>query len=349
MFSAQGMLVAIIGSLAGSELFIWFTNNEKMVLKLPPSVPPAVGKAFGVLIPCFLTLLAAGMVNVLVSIPFIALGHGAKDLLSSDPTNAKVTASFTKAFDDVFKPSSFRTFSYIITTFIQAPFMSLVKNQQGLDISLLIIYMLSVGGLWFFGIHGSNTLNGIFTPVMTLLWIDNLAGGQNVFTGNVVNCWGFIGGTGATLPLLFLSLIMLPKGSPTREVSKFALPVGLFEVNEPVLFGYPIIFSVRWVIPFITAPILGLIWPIIAIKSGWMNPGTIPVPWTTPPVINGLIATQFDPLSILVSILSIGTIALTYLPFVLWQRADDRRVLGIKVQSKKEKKLLKNTNSEGEE
>ncbi|TCG11307.1 PTS sugar transporter subunit IIC [Mycoplasma todarodis] len=335
MFSAQGMLVAIIASLAGSELFIWFTNNGKMVLKLPASVPPAVGKAFGVLVPCFIVLLGAAMVNLLVSIPFIAMGHNAESFLG-DSATAKVVST---KFAGVYQVNGLRTFAYIITTFIQAPFMSLIKNQEGLDISLLIVYMVSVGVLWFFGIHGSNTLNGIFTPVMTLLWIDNLAGGQNVFTGNVVNCWGFIGGTGSTLPLLVLSIFMLPKGSPTREVAKFALPVGVFEVNEPVIFGYPIIFSVRWIIPFIFAPVLALIWPIIAIKSGWMNPGTIPVPWTTPPVINGLIATQFDWRSIVVSIASIITATLVYLPFVLWQRADDRKLLGIKTKNKKAEKV----------
>ncbi|NQZ65837.1 MAG: PTS sugar transporter subunit IIC [Mycoplasmatales bacterium] len=332
-YGANGMLVAIVGSLAGSEIFIWFTNNGKMVLKLPPSVPPAVGKAFGVLIPAFLTLFFASMINFLVTIPFIIIGKESSNFLGSS-TEGKLVSD---AFKGIYNPSSLRTFSYIVKTFIQAPFMSLVKNQEGLDISLLMIYMLSVGVLWFFGIHGSNTINGIFTPIMTLLWIDNLSGGHNVFTGNVVNCWGFIGGTGATLPLLILSLIILPKGSPTKEVAKFALPVGIFEVNEPVLFGYPIIFSFKWVIPFIFAPLLGLIWPIIAIKSHWMNPGTIPVPWTTPPIINGLIATQFDWRSLIISTLSILTIFAAYLPFVLWERSNDRKLLNISVKSKSKK------------
>lgn len=299
MFSAKGMLVSIIASLVGAEIFMKLSSTSKLEIKLPPSVPPAVGRAFSILLPGFLTLLAAGLINVLVSLPFIWMN--------------KLTLP------------SFTTLSYVITTFIQAPFISFAKS--GADVSLLYVYVFGISFLWFFGVHGTNTLNGIFAPIMTLLWIDNLGGGTNVFTGGIFGGFGVMGGVGGTLALVILSLWLLPKGSPTKEVAKFALPVGIFQVNEPVLFGFPIIFSPKWFIPFIFAPMVGLIWPVIAIKAGLMNPETIPAPWTAPPLINVLISTQFDWRSIPVWLLSAASLIMVYLPFVLWQRMDDKKLI----------------------
>ena len=302
LFSAQGMIISIIASLIGTEIFMKLVDSKKLELKLPSSVPPAVGRSFGILFPAFVTIVLAGLANVLVSLPFIWM--------------------------DVINKGEFISLSYLITTFVQAPFIEVAKS--GFDIGLLFVYIFGACFLFFFGIHGPNTLNGIFKPIALLLWIDNLAGGTNVFTMGVVASFAAIGGTGSTLPLILLSMILLTNGSPTKEVSKFALPIGIFEVNEPVIFGYPIIFSPKWFLPYVLAPMCGLIWPVIAIKNGLMNPETIPAPWTTPPFIIGLIITQFDWRSIIVTFLSFSTIALVYFPFVLWQRKEDRELLKTK-------------------
>ncbi len=298
-FGATGMITAIISALLGGTFFMWITKTKKFELRLPPSVPPAVGRAFGVLLPAFITILGAALLNVLVSLPYYFL-----------ETNEGLANGY-----------NLKDLSFVIVNLIQQPLLAFAKG--GGDISIIFVYLLLTSFLWWFGIHGPNTIGGIFGPISLLLWIDNMSGGNNVAMEQVWSGFGFVGGSGGTLPLIFISFIILKKGSPQREVAKFALPSGIFEINEPVIFGFPIVFNYKYFIPFVLGPASACIWPVIAIKIGLMNAPTILAPWTTPPILYGLIVTQFDWRSIPISLLSIATLFLVYLPFALIVKKDE--------------------------
>lgn len=298
-YGGNGMITAIIAAFLISELFMKIVNTKKLELRLPSSVPPAVGRAFGILLPAFVALFFAACINLLVSLPYY----------------------FLENHDGLMNNYQLKNLSFLISNLISQPLLAFAKD--GGDVGILMTYVLVTGFLWFFGIHGSNTIDGIFGPIAILLWIDNMIGGQNVAMGMVWSGFGFIGGAGGTLPLIVLSLIILKKGSAQREVAKFALPSGIFEVNEPVIFGFPIVFNFKYFLPFVFGPALACIWPIIAIKTGLMNAPTILAPWTTPPIIYGLIVTQFDWVSLPISLLSILTLVLVYLPFVILEKREE--------------------------
>ena len=311
LFGSTGMLVALIAGLAGSELYIAIVNSGKLNLKMPAGVPPAVGRAFGALLPAFVVLFVFALGNIIVSAAYIGLTHGSLHL----ETGAQLQTS-----------------AKVINSTILQPFMLFAKS--GGEVGLLFVYATFVGFLWFFGIHGTNTLGGAFAPLSILMWIDNMSGGNNVLMEQVWSGFGFFGGSGGTLMLVILSIYILGKGSPTREVAKFALPAGIFEINEPVIFGFPIMFNVKYAVPFIFGVPISLIWPILAIKFGWMNAPTLLAPWTTPPFLYGLIVTQFQYRAIFVTALVLITQMFIWLPFVLWQRKEDAKELGIKIEKK---------------
>ncbi|MCC3160887.1 MAG: PTS transporter subunit EIIC [Mollicutes bacterium PWAP] len=161
-----------------------------------------------------------------------------------------------------------QSLSYVIDIVVTKPFISFA--QSGADIGILLVYVFMVSFLFFFGIHGPNTLNGIFRPIALILLIGNINGGHNVFFEGVYNGFGYIGGAGGTLPLVILTLWIL-KGGSEYEAAKFALPTGIFEINEPVIFGFPILFNFKYFIPYVFGPMLAVLWPIAAIKIEWMN------------------------------------------------------------------------------
>ena len=307
-FGATGMLTSVIASLVSVEIFTWLIKTKKMEIKMPPGVPPAISKSFAVLFPAILTGIAMLLVNVLFALPYYYI------------------------MTDVKADRVIKSFGDIIILLVQAPFIDFARS--GGDIGILMVYVIGVNLLFFFGIHGPNTLNGLFTPIATLLWIDNMSGGTNVFTDGTYNGFVFLGGTGSTLPLLIGMILFLKKGSPSKEVAKYAIPSGIFEINEPALFGIPIVFNFVLFIPFLLGSLLAATFVTFAIKTGWMSPHTIAAPWTTPPIIYGLLATGMDWRSIFVSIINMGIIFAVYLPFIFLIRKNESLELEQKDESK---------------
>lgn len=114
-FGATGMLVGILGALVGSEFFMWIVNSGKMEIKMPAGVPPAVGRAFGIMLPAFLTVFGAAMLNFLIAVPYMAM------------------------YQDV---KMFPVVLNVVNDIIQEPFMNFAKS--GGDIGLLFMYLFLV-------------------------------------------------------------------------------------------------------------------------------------------------------------------------------------------------------------
>lgn len=110
---------------------------------MPAGVPPAISKSFAVLFPVILTGLFMLLVNVLFALPFYYI------------------------MTDVKADRTIKSFGDIVILLVQAPFIDFARS--GGDIGILMVYVIGVNFLFFFGIHGPNTLNGIFTPIATLL------------------------------------------------------------------------------------------------------------------------------------------------------------------------------------
>ena len=91
---------------------------------------------------------------------------------------------------------------------------------------------------------------------------------------------------------------------------------GLFNINEPVIFGYPIVYNISLIIPFILTPALGIIIAYAATAMHFMNERVVYIPWTTPPLLSGYLATAGDWRAILVQALILILGVLLYIPFV---------------------------------
>ncbi len=298
LFGTQGMLVAIVSSLLSMELYSVFENNKKLELRLPAGVPPAVARSFSKLFPTIFTLL----IFIAIQAPFIIFRHVFTWLGTGDSFGI----------------------GQAISVAVQAPFMSLIEDSTG-SLSLGLIYVTFSAILWFFGIHGTNVLTAIFSPVALVALANNqeylssggTSGSISAFADGTNDAFVFFGGTGATLALVLMGLL-LSKKADTREILKFGGAPALFNINEPLIFGVPLILNFKYVIPFVMIqPILYIITWLAIEQFKWVPPVIVKIPWTTPVGIGGFLATSSWQ-GIILSLLNFSIACAIYSPFVLW-------------------------------
>lgn len=165
--------------------------------------------------------------------------------------------------------------------------------------------------LWFFGIHGNNALEGVFSAVLLL------PGGTNhifAISKSVFDLYVHIGGSGSTLGLL-LVLLFHARNNETGRVAKYALIPSVFNINELLLFGLPIVLNPIYLIPFLLTPLLQIAMAYFCIRHGLVAMDVNAVPWMTPPLLGGVLNSgswHGGALQLVNLLLSI----LVYLPFV---------------------------------
>lgn len=283
---AKGMFVGILASFIAAYLFSYFTNKG-FKIKMPDSVPDAVSNSFSSLIPALCTLVF-----------FIAV---------------RILFSFT----------SWGNIHDFIYEVIQAP---LTHLGSGLIPTLVFILITQV--LWFFGLHGQIIVNSVMDPIWRSLSLENYdawkAGSElpNIVTKQFMDTFTVgLGGTGMTL-IVVLLLLMFMKSRQLKEVGKLAAVPGLFNINEPCIFGLPIVLNPSIVIPWIVAPILATLFAYICMSIGVLPYTTgVEVPWTTPVLINGFISTN-SIMGSLVQLAQMVIVGIVWFPFL---KAMDKR------------------------
>ncbi|MCM3136963.1 PTS cellobiose transporter subunit IIC [Bacillus safensis] len=254
---AKGMFLGMITGFLSAEIYRYFVQ-KKFVINMPQGVPPAVSKSFAALIPATLTLTTFLLINIVI------------------------TQGFKTNMHD------------LIYHAIQAP---LVGLGSGIIPTLIAVFFIQI--LWFFGLHGQIIINSVMDPIWNTLSIQNLE--SYTKTGEVPNIISkqFIeiytvgmGGTGMTLAVVFTILIFL-KSKQLKQVAKLGLGPGLFNVNEPIIFGLPIVMNPLILIPWILAPMVITCITYFAMASGIVPPPTgVNIPWTVPIFISGMMATN---------------------------------------------------------
>lgn len=273
-FGNKGVLTAIIIATLASWLFVKLSNNEKMKIKMPETVPPAVAKSFEVLIPVFCTL---GFFTVFSTILANCQFMGAACL------------------------------NDLIYSLIQAPLMGF---SQGLGFSIL--YQGIVWFFWWFGIHGHNVTAAIQNMVYMPAQLANQAGDASYIFSN-----GFFEAGLMHIMGLVIAILIFSKKDSWRSVAKLGAPAMLFNIQEPIAFGLPIVLNPLLLIPYVLVPIVNTIIGYIAI--GVL--GIVPifkyvVPWTMPLFFGGTIGTG----SIMGGLLQVVWLAVDvviYAPFVI--------------------------------
>ena len=217
----------------------------------------------------------------------------------------------------------------LIFKVLQTPMQNLTDTWVG---GILIVLLMSV--LFWAGLHGPNIIMGVMAPILTANSIANqgivesgkaltMANGARVMTPQLIDNFVKFGGTGITLGLLIAALLAA-KSKQMKEISKLSIVPGFFNINEPVIFGLPIVFNPIMLIPFILVPLIGLIITYGAITFGFLTPfNNVQVPWTTPPIISGFILGGFKGALIQVIILVLSVVI--YFPFM--KKQDQQNLL----------------------
>ncbi|MGF7058750.1 PTS sugar transporter subunit IIC [Brassicibacter mesophilus] len=296
--NSSGLFTGMIVALIATEIFVKLTKRG-LIIKMPENVPPAVGKAFASVVPGFVAIFVFG------AIAFIINKLGANSLYD------------------------------IIYNVIQKPLQGF--GQSIISVLLLPILM---NLFWFFGLHGAN----IFEPIMQSVYLPALEANAsaiqqglaapNLITKSFFDSYVHLGGSGATLALIIAILIASKKRKEYKEVAKLSLAPGVFQINETVIYGLPIVLNPMLFIPFLITPgILSLI-AYIATATGLVPPTYVPIPWISPVGIGAFLATGGAGFaSIRAAILAIINFVIAiiiYLPFI---KLSDRQVKDKEKQS----------------
>lgn len=277
---AQGLFVALFVALISTEIFVRLMGNPKLLIKMPDGVPPAVAKSFAALIPSIVVLTLFGVIKCI--------------------TNALDIPNIHQAIFEA----------------IQAPIAGLADH---LGSAILVAFLVHI--LWFFGLHGTNILGPLLNAVYLPAINDNIAALQagtpipNIVTMPFFDAFVWMGGAGTTISLL-AALFIAGKRKSNQSMAKLAAGPALFNINEPMMFGLPIVLNPLYLIPFVLTPIVLTIVTYMAIASGLVPKTIAMMPWTTPPVIGGFLVTGSVMGALLALVNLIIGVAL-YIPFII--------------------------------
>lgn len=204
-----------------------------------------------------------------------------------------------------------------ITAVVQAAFKPLVFALNTLP--GILVYAFLVTLLWSIGINGDNTLDAIVAPIFLQFLADNvtaMAAGKalpyitaNGFFTTFVN----VGGTGATIAL---ALVMFnSREAGFRKVARLSLPTQIFQINEPIFFGMPIVLNPIFMAPYILSALTLTAGSYLLMQAGLIAKPFVNVPWTTPPVIGHYLVTGGDWRAAVWGAVSIPLAMAIYFPF----------------------------------
>lgn len=277
---AGSLFTAMIFGALALVVYIYLMKKD-ITIKMPDTVPPAVSKAFVSLIPAIAALYVVGLVNVL------------------------------------FKALTGQVFGDWLSATIQAP---LLNAGQSFGMVVLVTFLVQL--FWFFGIHGSSVLQPVLDSIWTTAQLANIAAVNNgtalpfKWVRGSFDAYAWYGGAGGTIVLLTV-LLLFSKRADERTVAKLAYAPGLFNINEPVMFGLPIVLNPIYFIPFILAPVVNVSVAYWVTMAGWVSPVQLQVPWITPPILNALMATNFDVRAAVLAVVNMAIAFAIWLPFVL--------------------------------
>lgn len=257
---AKGLFTALIVGFIATIIYAKMMKKN-ITIKLPEQVPPAVSKAFASIIPGVAAMYVIGLITWALS-----------------------TFAGTSLYE-------------LILQYVQMPFLSM---SQGLGSVIIVTACVSI--FWFFGLHGSNVL----APVLDGIYKTALAENTNIYnatqsiselkyiwTRGSFDAYAWMGGAGCTIALI-IAIFIFSKREETRAVAKLSAPMGLFNINEPVVFGLPIVLNPVYLIPWVLVPTILVTIAYLATSIGLVPPVFLEVPWVMPPILYAWFATGFS-------------------------------------------------------
>lgn len=278
----EGMVTAIIIGLLVGMIYSWFLRKN-ITIKMPAGVPQGVTNSFAALIPGAVIIVGATIIYT------------------------------------IFKYGLNTTFIEWIYKMIQTPLQGLSDSLGG-----VIVMCFLIPSLWWFGVHGSTIVGGVMDGILITNATSNQAiidsglpltieNGGRIVTQQFKDCVVNLSGAGATIGLV-ICMLFLAKSAQSKQLGKLAIVPACFNINEPVIFGTPIVMNPFMAIPFIATPVVIGVLQYLAISMGLIPLYTgVVVPWTTPPIISGFLTGGWRTALFQVVVIAISTAI--YFPF----------------------------------
>ena len=279
---ATGLFTGLIVAILGMELYNMFRKNDALKIKMPEQVPPGVARAFEVLIPTCLTAIVVGAVGLVCQLA----------------TGAELNA--------------------LIYNVIQKPLQNIIGNNLVAVCIMYVIIML----FWCVGIHGNNMVAAVKEPIFRPLLYANTAAYTAhhdipyVMNLTMIQMFAEFGGSGVTIGLV-IAILIFSKREDNRTIAGISIVPGLFNINETMTFGIPLVLNPILDIPFILAPVVTVIIGYILVSSGFCTKIVLEVPWTMPPVLFGFVATGGNLMGAVAQLVVLAVSVVVYIPFLI--------------------------------
>ena len=279
VIGAQGLFVSMIMSILAVKLFKVLTNIDAIKIKMPDSVPTGIARSFNILIPIFIIITVFSVAGCLFN-------------------------AYTGNYINVW-----------IYNIIQVPLQALANTTVGIVILSLVNQI-----FWFLGIHGGMIIEGVRGPLSAAGIAENIsavqAGGvaTNILTRGFWTSFVVVGGGGITLSLL-IAIFIFSKREDHKSIAKFSLIPGICGINEPVVFGLPLVLNPIFAIPFIINSAIAALIAIGATNIGFITCGILDCPPGLPVFITGFISYGFN--GIIVQAIILAVTFVIWIPFVL--------------------------------
>ncbi len=280
---AEGLFVAIISGLLVVEVMRLCTKYH-LTIKMPESVPPMVADSFSALVPLVIDVAAA------VAVASICMAAG--------------STVFPQVIMNILAPA--------------------ITSMDSLPAVMLIIFITQL--LWVFGLHGAAITSSVWAPFAIANASANaaaVAAGQtpaHVFTFGFY--YGFLQVSGSGMTLGLVILMMLSKAKSLRAIGRIGVIPSLFGVNEPIIFGVPLIMNPFLMVPFVFGPVIVAGLNYLAMSTGlvglplWESPGFLP------PGFQAFLLT-LDWKAAVMAVLNVVIMTLFYFPFFKMMEADE--------------------------
>ncbi|VFS28828.1 EIICB-Lac [Serratia liquefaciens] len=276
-FSGQGIFTAILVAIYSTELYA-FLKRHNITIRLPPEVPAGVARSFEILIPVLAIILTLHPLNLFIE--------------------AQLGMIIPEAIMSLVKP--------------------LVAASDTLPAILLSVLVCQV--LWFAGIHGALIVTGIMKPVLDGQPVGQSGGHGRWHRYPAHLCPGLLGSlsadrrVGSTLPLALM--LLRSKAVHLRTIGRMGVVPGVFNINEPILFGAPIIMNPLFFLPFVLVPMVNATLAYFALKLDLVSRVVSMTPWTTPAPIGASWAANWSFSPVILCLICMATAMVMYLPFL---------------------------------
>lgn len=278
---AGGLFTSLIMVLIMMEVYV-LLMKKKITIKLPSSVPSNVSGAFTAIIPGAVAVFGSAIIAYVV----------------------------------------FQVTDASINDFIAKTIMDPLLNLSQGYLSVMLITLLTQL-FWFFGIHGMMVLTPIYEAIWGVAQVANvdafMKGAEHIpymWTRLSFDLYGTFGGSGATLGLV-IGMFFFGRRSETKQLRNLAAPAAVFNINEPLSFGMPIVLNPIYFLPWVFVPMITMTIGYIATSIGFAGPVVAAIPWVTPVGLSALLATGGNIGAMVTQLVCLVVSIVIWIPFLI--------------------------------